>query len=51
MSRVFIGSCAPMPRPRCEEIRRITGVEVREATGEVEMRTGTVMQGGPAAAS
>jgi uncharacterized protein YbcI len=27
-----------------EEIRRITGVEVREATGEVEMRTGTVVQ-------
>ena len=27
-----------------DEIKRITGVEVREATAEVEPRTGTVMQ-------
>jgi uncharacterized protein YbcI len=27
-----------------QEIKRITGVEVREATAEVEMKTGTVVQ-------
>ena len=27
-----------------QEIKRITGVEVREATAEVETRTGTVVQ-------
>jgi uncharacterized protein YbcI len=27
-----------------EEIKRITGVDVREATAEVEMKTGTVVQ-------
>jgi hypothetical protein len=28
----------------CQEIKRITGVEVREATVEVEPETGTVVQ-------
>jgi uncharacterized protein YbcI len=28
----------------CDEIKRITGVEVREATAEVETTTGTVVQ-------
>ena len=38
--QLFSTSCAPLR----QEIRRITGVEVREATAEVETTTGTVVQ-------
>jgi uncharacterized protein YbcI len=37
---LFNVSCGPLR----QEIRRITGVEVREATAKVEMTIGTVMQ-------
>jgi uncharacterized protein YbcI len=30
--------------PLCQEIKRITGVEVREATAEIESKTGTVVK-------
>ena len=38
--QLFTNSCEPLR----EEIKRITGVEVREATAEVETSTGTVVQ-------
>jgi uncharacterized protein YbcI len=38
--RLFSNSCEPLR----QEIKRITGVEVREATAEVETTTGTVVQ-------
>ena len=38
--KLFTSSCEPLR----EEIKRITGVEVREATAEVEPSTGTVVQ-------
>ena len=38
--QLFSTSCEPLR----QEIRRITGVEVREATAEVETTTGTVVQ-------
>ena len=38
--QLFINSCASLR----EEIKRITGVEVREATAEIEAVTGTVVQ-------
>jgi len=38
--QLFATSCEPLR----QEIKRITGVEVREATAEVEPTTGTVMQ-------
>jgi hypothetical protein len=37
--QLFADSADPMRR----EIKRITGVEVREATAEVETKTGTVV--------
>jgi len=37
---LFTASCEPLR----QEIKRITGVEVREATAEVEPATGTVVQ-------
>ena len=37
---LFANSCEPLR----DEIKRITGVEVREATAEVEPTTGTVFQ-------
>ena len=43
--RSFTGSCSSTPPTRCgRRSRRITGVEVREATAEVEPTTGTVVQ-------
>jgi len=43
--RNFTGSCSPPPPSRCgRKIRRITGVDVREAMAEVEPATGTVVQ-------
>jgi uncharacterized protein YbcI len=38
--QLFANSCDPLR----QEIKRITGVEVREATAEVETKTGTVVQ-------
>lgn len=38
--QLFNNSSVPM----CEEIRRITGVQVRETTAEVEATTGTVVK-------
>ena len=38
--QLFANSCEPLR----QEIKRITGVDVREATAEVEPMTGTVMQ-------
>jgi uncharacterized protein YbcI len=38
--QLFTNACGPLR----DEIRRITGVEVREATAEVETATGTVVQ-------
>ena len=38
--QLFTNSCEPLR----QEIKRITGVEVREATAEVETSTGTVVQ-------
>ena len=38
--QLFINSCEPLR----QEIKKITGVEVRQATAEVEARTGTVVQ-------
>ena len=38
--QLFANSCGPLR----QEIKRITGVDVREATAEVEPTTGTVMQ-------
>jgi uncharacterized protein YbcI len=38
--QLFTSSCEPLR----QEIKRITGVDVREATAEVETSTGTVMQ-------
>ena len=38
--QLFADSCEPLR----QEIRKITGVEVREATAEVEPTTGTVVQ-------
>jgi uncharacterized protein YbcI len=38
--RLFNNSCEPLR----QEIKRITGVEVRESTAEVETTTGTVVQ-------
>jgi uncharacterized protein YbcI len=38
--QLFDNSCQPLR----QEIKRITGVEVREATAEVETTTGAVMQ-------
>jgi uncharacterized protein YbcI len=38
--KLFTSSCEPLR----QEIKRITGVEVREATAEVEPSTGTVVQ-------
>jgi uncharacterized protein YbcI len=37
---LFASSCEPLR----QEIQRITGVEVREATAEIEPKTGTVVQ-------
>ena len=38
--QLFANSCEPLR----QEIKRITGVDVREATAEVEPMTGTVVQ-------
>jgi uncharacterized protein YbcI len=38
--QLFASSCEPLR----EEIKRITGVEVREATADIETTTGTVVQ-------
>jgi uncharacterized protein YbcI len=38
--QLFTNACGPLR----DEIKRITGVEVREATAEVETATGTVVQ-------
>ena len=38
--QLFASSCEPLR----QEIKRITGFDVREATGEVETSTGTVVQ-------
>ena len=38
--QLFANSCEPLR----QEIKRITGVDVREATAEVEPKTGTVVQ-------
>ena len=38
--QLFANSCEPLR----QEIKRITGVDVREATAEVETTTGTVVQ-------
>jgi uncharacterized protein YbcI len=38
--QLFTSSCEPLR----EEIKRITGVDVREATAEIEPTTGTVIQ-------
>ena len=38
--QLFTSACGPLR----EEIKRITGVEVREATAEVETASGTVVQ-------
>ena len=38
--QLFVDACEPLR----QEIKRITGVEVREATAEVETTTGTVVQ-------
>jgi uncharacterized protein YbcI len=38
--QLFAASCASLE----QEIERITGVEVREATAEIETRTGSVVQ-------
>ncbi len=38
--QLFAASCASLQ----QEIERITGVEVREATAEIETRTGSVVQ-------
>ncbi len=38
--QLFANSCEPL----CQEIKRITGVEVRESVAEVEPSTGTVVQ-------
>jgi uncharacterized protein YbcI len=39
--QLFADACEPLQ----EEIRRIAGVEVREATAELETTTGTLVQG------
>ena len=41
--RIFIASCSPTRPTIAAEIKRITGVDVREATAEVETKTGTVV--------
>ena len=38
--QLFTDACAPLR----QEIKKITGVEVREATAEIEMRNGSVVQ-------
>lgn len=38
--QLFINSCEPLR----QEIKRITGIELRDATAEVETTTGTVVQ-------
>ncbi len=43
--RSFIGSCLSTPPTRCaKRSRELPGVEVREATAEVEPTSGTVVQ-------
>ena len=43
--RAFTASCSTTPPTALrQEIKRITGVEVREAKAEIETKTGTVVQ-------